>query len=570
MTVRYQPQISNYPHLTRTVALKPIYLPLVFSLLAISGCSDKNNAEVTPSSVSEKKAVDTAEVESDKKEEKCVIPDVEGYDQVGCLRDGLAGVIKQSNDEYDKTNRVGYIDKDGQLIIPFEFDAIETGEGGDILDFNDFSEGLAAVSKNDKYGFIDTKGKVVIEPKYEWASSFSDGLAIVSVEGLYGAIDKQGKTVIPFEYESLGDFQEGFATAARPPKDPEDYESKYGLINKKNEVVIPFMYESMGNLSESLIAVKKDGKWGYVDTKNKAIIPINLAYETVSDFSDGLAAVFNYEENSDNLKYGYIDKTGKLVIAMQFIKAYWDDSEGIIDFNNGIALVNEQGGRKFCINKKGAETPCPDGVGDRYDQLTDEDTEVESEASEAKSSGAPQFVAITDYIALKPNENWTWDKLAALPSAKEWFNKTPVKNDDSGASNYSISADLSDTGWIAAYGSQNQPNIIVISSDQSALESEHLEGVYHASDLFNQKDLSLIPSNCNVDSIFSQKFYKWEKKGFQPFYIYDVTMLNTSSARAELGIARSLEEFFKPENENLNLEVRSVDANDDEVTCNFK
>ena len=48
--------------------MKRIYLPLVFSLLAISGCSDKNNAEVTPSSVSEKKAADTAEVENDKKE----------------------------------------------------------------------------------------------------------------------------------------------------------------------------------------------------------------------------------------------------------------------------------------------------------------------------------------------------------------------------------------------------------------------------------------------------------------------------------------------------------------------
>ena len=550
--------------------MKPIYLPLVFSLLAISGCSDKNNAEVTPSSVSEKKAADTAEVENDKKEEKCVIPEVEGYDKVGCLRDGLAGVIKQSNDEYDKTNRVGYIDKDGQLIIPFQFDAIVAGEGGESLEFNDFSEGLAAVNKNDKYGFIDTKGKVVIEPKYEWASSFSDGLAIVSVEGLYGAIDTQGKTVIPFEYQALADFHDGFATAARPPKDPEDYESKYGLINKQNEVVIPFMYESMGNLSESLIAVKKDGKWGYVDTTNKSIIPINLAYETVNDFSDGLAAVFNYEENSDNLKYGYIDKTGKLVIPMQFIKAYWDDSEGLIDFNNGIAVVNDKEGSTFCINKKGSETQCPDGIGVTDNQLSDETDNLEEGTLDEKSADAPQFVAITDYIALKPNENWTWDKLVALPSAKEWFNKTPVKNDDSGASNYSISADLSDTGWIAAYGSQNQPNIIVISSDQSALESEHLEGVYHASDLFNQKDLSLIPSNCNVDSIFSQKFYKWQKKGFQPFYIYDVTMLNTSSARAELGIARSLEEFFKPENENLNLEVRSVDANDDEVTCNFK
>lgn len=550
--------------------MNPIYLPLVFSLLALSGCSDKNNAEVTPSSVSEKKAVSTAEVESDKKEEKCVIPEVEGYDKVGCLRDGLAGVIKKSNDEYDKTNRVGYIDKDGQLIIPFEFDAIVAGEGGESLEFNDFSEGLAAVNKNDKYGFIDTKGKVVIEPKYEWASNFSSGLAIVSVEGLYGAIDKQGKTVIPFEYQALADFHDGFATAARPPKNPEDYESKYGLINKKNEVVIPFMYESMGNLSESLIAVKKDGKWGYVDTKNKAIIPINLAYETVSDFSDGLAAVFNYEENSDNLKYGYIDKTGKLVIPMQFTKVYWDDSEGLIDFNNGIAVVNDKEGRTFCIDKKGKETQCPDGRGDVDNQLTDEAEALEEEALEAKSNGAPQFIAITDYIALKPNENWTWDKLAAIPEVEKWQEKIPVKNDDSGASNYSISADLSDTGWMAAYGSQNQPNIIVISSDQSALESEHLEGVYHASDLFNQKDLSLIPSNCNVDSIFSQKFYKWQKKGFQPFYIYDVTMLNTSSARAELGIARSLEEFFKPENENLNLEVRSIDANDDEVTCTFK
>lgn len=551
--------------------MNPIYLPLVFSLLALSGCSDKNNAEVTPSSVSEKKAVSTAEVESDKKEEKCVVPDVEGYDKVGCLRDGLAGVIKQSNDEYDKTNRVGYIDKDGQLIIPFQFDAIVAGEGGESLEFNDFSEGLAAVSKNDKYGFIDTKGKVVIEPKYEWASSFSDGLAIVSVEGLYGAIDKQGKTVIPFEYQALADFHDGFATAARPPKNPEDYESKYGLINKKNEVVIPFMYESMGNLSESLIAVKKDGKWGYVDTKNKAIIPINLAYETVSDFSDGLAAVFNYEENSDNLKYGYIDKTGKLVIPMQFTKAYWDDSEGLIDFNNGIAVVNDTEGRTFCINKKGKETQCPDGRGDVDNQLTDEAKALEEEALEAKSNGAPQFIAITDYIALKPNENWTWDKLAAIPYAKEWFEKTPVKNEyEPEDPNYSINARLNETSSMAAYGTKSQPNIVTLGSGQGITEDESLGGVYKLSDFFSQNDLTRIPSNCDVDSRFVQKFYKWEKKGFQPLYIYDVTNPSNSGAETEFGIAKNLEEFFKPQYENSYLEVQNMNNNYDEVICTFK
>jgi len=550
--------------------LKPIYLPLVFSLLAISGCSDKNNAEVTPSSVSEKKAADTAEVENDKKEEKCVVPDVEGYDKVGCLRDGLAGVIKQSNDEYDKTNRVGYIDKDGQLIIPFEFDAIVAGEGGESLEFNDFSEGLAAVSKNDKYGFIDTKGKVVIEPKYQWASSFSDGLAIVSVEGLYGAIDTQGKTVIPFEYQALADFHDGFAAAARPPKDPEDYESKYGLINKQNEIVIPFMYESMGNLSESLIAVKKDGKWGYVDTKNKAIIPITLKYEMVNDFSDGLAAVFSYEENSDNLKYGYIDKTGKLVIPMQFIKAYWDDSEGIIDFNNAIAVVNGKEGRTFCIDKKGSETQCPDGIGVTDNQLDDEADKLE-EASEAKSADAPQFVAITDYIALKPNENWTWDKVAALPNVQEWLEKTPVKNEyEPEDPNYSINARLNETSSMSAYGNKSRPNIITLGSGQGITEDESLGGVYKLNDFFNQKDLTRIPSNCDVDSRFVQKFYKWEKNGFQPLYIYDVTNPSNSGAETEFGIAKSLEEFFKPEYENSYLEVQNMNNNYDEVVCTFK
>ena len=550
--------------------MKPIYLPLVFSLLAISGCSDKNNAEVTPSSVSEKKAADTAEVENDKKEEKCVVPDVEGYDKVGCLRDGLAGVIKQSNDEYDKTNRVGYIDKDGQLIIPFEFDAIVAGEGGESLEFNDFSEGLAAVSKNDKYGFIDTKGKVVIEPKYQWASSFSDGLAIVSVEGLYGAIDTQGKTVIPFEYQALADFHDGFAAAARPPKDPEDYESKYGLINKQNEIVIPFMYESMGNLSESLIAVKKDGKWGYVDTKNKAIIPITLKYEMVNDFSDGLAAVFSYEENSDNLKYGYIDKTGKLVIPMQFIKAYWDDSEGIIDFNNAIAVVNGKEGRTFCIDKKGSETQCPDGIGVTDNQLDDEADKLE-EASEAKSADAPQFVAITDYIALKPNENWTWDKVAALPNVQEWLEKTPVKNEyEPEDPNYSINARLNETSSMSAYGNKSRPNIITLGSGQGITEDESLGGVYKLNDFFNQKDLTRIPSNCDVDSRFVQKFYKWEKNGFQPLYIYDVTNPSNSGAETEFGIAKSLEEFFKPEYENSYLEVQNMNNNYDEVVCTFK
>lgn len=54
--------------------------------------------------------------------------------------------------------------------------------------------------------------------------------------------------------------------------------------------------------SEGLVAVKKDGKWGYVSTSNKIIIP--FLYDYASRFSEGLGKVKRYG------KYGYVDRYG--------------------------------------------------------------------------------------------------------------------------------------------------------------------------------------------------------------------------------------------------------------------
>ena len=61
-------------------------------------------------------------------------------------------------------------------------------------DFVDsFSERLARVVKNGKYGFVDKKGKIVIPLKYDNAGSFSEGLAWVEKDGKEGFVDKKGK-----------------------------------------------------------------------------------------------------------------------------------------------------------------------------------------------------------------------------------------------------------------------------------------------------------------------------------------------------------------------------------------
>lgn len=74
-----------------------------------------------------------------------------------------------------------------------------------------FSEGMAAVRKDNKFGFINTKGELVIPCQYQYAGSFKDGLAcVVKDEGdnNISFIDAKGKmlhTKYPFNsYYYLG------------------------------------------------------------------------------------------------------------------------------------------------------------------------------------------------------------------------------------------------------------------------------------------------------------------------------------------------------------------------------
>lgn len=290
----------------------------------------------------------------------CVTPKASGYDQIGCLHDGLAGVIKTIKTKAGPVEKVGYIDKKGKLVIPMVYDVEYTGDGGEESTFYDFSEGLALVKKNDSFGFIDTQGNVVIPLKYWSAKSFTEGLAPVSIsytennESKWGAIDKNGKIIIPFEYEDLDNFKGGLATARE--YNNEEY-GKAGVINKKNETVIPFAYDEVGELSEGLLAASKDSKWGYIDISNNVVIPFTAKYHHANAFSNGLAAVFGSQADSD-YTFGYIDKKGKLVIPIKHQLPYMTSLDEA-NFKNGIATVYDINESKFCINLKGAKVKCP-------------------------------------------------------------------------------------------------------------------------------------------------------------------------------------------------------------------
>lgn len=65
-------------------------------------------------------------------------------------------------------------------------------------------KGLVAYKKNEKWGFIDSTGKVKIEPAYENARSFSNGFAAVCQDGKWGLINEKGQIILDYTYNEIG------------------------------------------------------------------------------------------------------------------------------------------------------------------------------------------------------------------------------------------------------------------------------------------------------------------------------------------------------------------------------
>ena len=90
---------------------------------------------------------------------------------------------------------VGYfVDSEGNKLFNKQFERVRN-----------FSEGLAPVRKNDKWGYINTQGEEVVPCIYDDVWDFSEGLARVEQNGEWSIINKEGKVIVAEcdEWETL-------------------------------------------------------------------------------------------------------------------------------------------------------------------------------------------------------------------------------------------------------------------------------------------------------------------------------------------------------------------------------
>lgn len=258
----------------------------------------------------------------------------------GCNKSPSTSTGKSQNEEVSLygvqvDGKWGFIDKNGQMVIQPQY---EVGKPDELPPA--FREGLAAVRVGGKFGFIDAKGQMVIQPQYGYVSPFSDGIASVLSSGGYGFINKNGKIVIEPQYSKISNFHDGLAAV----EDISKLSDYLTFINTKGEVVIQLEADSsvLTNYSlyyfrEGLARVTLNGiDYGYIDKSGQMVI--QPKYQFAENFSDGLAAV----DNGRN--WGYIDKNGQMVIPPEFDSAD-PFSEGLaaIELNNKYGYIDSTG-----------------------------------------------------------------------------------------------------------------------------------------------------------------------------------------------------------------------------------
>lgn len=165
----------------------------------------------------------------------------------------------------EATGKYGY-KANGIWIIDPEYDRAEA-----------FSESMAVVRKDGKYGYIDVSGRLVIPVKYQDAGSFSAGLAPVCLYGKYGYVDKSGEMVVPFKYNYAFPFSEGLAAV--------ELNGKVAYIGPDGKTVIPYMLDSGKPFKDGIAEVTVDGQTKYMDKVGNIFDEVSKAFSSFSGFA---------------------------------------------------------------------------------------------------------------------------------------------------------------------------------------------------------------------------------------------------------------------------------------------
>lgn len=207
------------------------------------------------------------------------------YSYIASYKEGRA--LAAATDENGKY-LYGYLNRWGKEVIPLTYESA-----------NDFQNGKALVKQQDgSYVLIDLTGKSLMKFSYPFVDSYGDGLLAFkeNEDGKWGYIDEKGNVIIEPQFSGTMPFEEGHAIVNMS----DHYDDKYGLINRQGNFTIKPQYNSLLYLEEGRYALGKaiipdkpylPSKYALADAKGHTYT--GFIFNGISPFKNGIASAYD-------------------------------------------------------------------------------------------------------------------------------------------------------------------------------------------------------------------------------------------------------------------------------------
>lgn len=271
-------------------------------------------------------------------EERRWVTTVEGLYDIGnqqLLLKGVENVWKVGDNLYNaqKDGYLGMIDTLGRWVVEPRYDY-----GWD------YSEGLAVVERDGKSGYIDTLGREVVPLKYDGARNFSNGLASVRMGSKWGYIDKSGREVIPCKYDLCYDFQKNGMAIVRVEEDGKKLQNY--IIDRNDNVKAIIEDRVCVDYKDNLILwgmPYEEGKYWLTDYEGKELATYD---EVMFGYGD-------YYSDEDMIPvrqgrmWGLVDKDYRLIIPCKYrrTEGYSNGPGAIVTLDDGSTRYIDRRGR---------------------------------------------------------------------------------------------------------------------------------------------------------------------------------------------------------------------------------
>ena len=215
------------------------------------------------------------------------------------------------------------INKDKEPVLTENFDEIKQIT----------SSGVVFI-KNEKYGFMDFEGNIIIDAEYDVLNEINTGIFLTQQDGKAGLIDKDKNEKVAFNFKNIYyNKKAGIYIAENEDLTQTIIDSTFqtkvvGFLSELNtdsgymKIKVDDKYKYYNfkfeekNIKDILInnkifVSKKDGKYGFVDAKENVVV--DYIYDDATELNEyGFAAV-----KKDGL-WGAINKEGNIVIEPKY------------------------------------------------------------------------------------------------------------------------------------------------------------------------------------------------------------------------------------------------------------